>query len=115
MGHSGIVKVLLDVGVGLGLGLDIVDTTRSATALIIAILSNHISIVKLLLIAGANVELATFDGLTPLIVAVTCGGYVDIIKLLLKYNVKLNTKSKTHQTALMYAMKSNHTLRLLIY
>jgi len=66
---------------------------------------NYVNIVKLLIGKGADVNLPTRSGTTPLMAAAK-NRNVDIVKMLLKANANINAKEKRvlKETALLYAL-----------
>lgn len=98
--------------------LNLTDT-RGETALYKACAASHIDVVKLLIKAKADVNIATkYGGETPVVVAAE-KGYDDIVTLLIKAKAAINPKPQPyldHQTALMAAASKGHasTVRLLI-
>jgi uncharacterized protein len=70
-----------------------------------AINAGSIDCVKLMLIRGANVNLADDEGLTPLMISarVTYRGGVEMTKLLINKGANVNARASKGSTALMYA------------
>lgn len=92
---------------------------RGETALYKACAASHIDVVKLLIKAKADVNIATKDGGETPVVAAAEKGYDDIITLLIKAKAAINPKPQPyldHRTALMAAASKGHasTVRLLI-
>ncbi|MBX3722061.1 MAG: ankyrin repeat domain-containing protein [Turneriella sp.] len=92
---------------------------QGETAIYKACAASHIDVVKLLIKAKADVNIATkYGGETPVIVAAQ-KGYDDIITLLIKARAIINPKPQRfldNQTALMAAARKGHasTVSLLI-
>lgn len=101
-----------------GDNLNLTDA-QGETALYKACAASHVDVVKLLIKAKADVNIATkYGGETPLIVAAE-KGYDDIITLLIKAKAAINPKPQPeldHQSALMAAASKGHasTVRILI-
>lgn len=71
------------------------------------------SIVKYLLIKGANPDLQDDNGWTPLILASMKGSWVSM-KYLLKYGARVNIMDKEGKTALMYAATTDYERTLIL-
>jgi len=98
----------VDALIKAGANVDAVDN-EGVTPLLQATVRGHIHIVKALLDAEANVNVATPDvGLTPLQGAAS-HGYMDAIRALLAAGAKVNTKNIVDKTALYFAAESGHT------
>lgn len=67
-----------------------------------AVRRGDINITRLLLHAGADPDIAAPDGKTPLIIA-SAAGNIDIVKLLHKYDAKLNARDKDNLSAIDHA------------
>lgn len=72
--------------------------TTGTTALFFAAQSGHLEVVKILLEAGANLELASQDGGNALFVAVQSGN-VKIVKELLDAGANVNAYMKVRRTS----------------
>ena len=77
------------------------------TALYEACQSGHRDIVKLLLDHGADANLASSTGNTPLMVACT-HGHTDIVRMLLKAGAKIEDHNENGHTPLMEAASAGH-------
>ena len=78
-----------------------------ATPLLMCAYYNKYEICKLLLENRADPTYATYDNnITPLHWA-AANENVELIKLLLKYDADIDAKTKQHETALIYGVKSN--------
>jgi len=92
---------------------------RGWTALNIAVqyatLYSSEEMVRILVVAGANVNLADVNGRTPLMSAV-CDGSIECANILIKAGANVNYKDDDDQTALMIACMYGHTeiVRLLL-
>ena len=86
-----------------------VKNTYDATPLYMASENGHSEVVKLLLAAGADVNIAeNIFGTTPLIAAVT-DGHAEIVKLLIAANADVNIATKTvGLTSLIIATQEGH-------
>ena len=83
-------------------GTDLDQRTQDGqnfTPLILAVTFGHDVVAKVLIDAGADVNLQQIDGSTALIVAASMG-HPEIVKALLKYGADPNIRNKTGQTAL---------------
>ena len=81
-----------------------------------AITNQHTDIVSLILKSGVNPNYFTKEGATPLMLAAYWGNS-EIIKLLVKYNAKIDTKNTKGKTALNIAeerkQQYNNVIRML--
>lgn len=91
--------------------LDLVDNEGN-TALHFSILHVHILHTKLLIEAGASINIMNKDGETPLAVAVS-KGCIPTVKLLLNSNANINTICMNERTPLAVAISSS--IDLIIY
>ncbi len=125
-GHTEIVELLLDAGIKpnsdslIGLdGEEMIERLVSAGAslnapsshglwfaLHNAVVEDKISIVDTLLRAGADPNVATTDGSTPLMLAVR-GGNLAIVNLLIHHGANITLKNDDHLAALDIAKESN--------
>ncbi|KAI1125655.1 ankyrin repeat-containing domain protein [Nemania abortiva] len=98
----------------IGLEVDHVDSS-SRTALLAACSIGHVSSAARLLARGANANLKTHDGATPLHVAAYCG-HVDIVRLLLENGSDLEIRDRDRWTPLVAASHGGHVeaVRLLL-
>lgn len=99
-GHDEIVKYLL----GKGANVDLKDSDGNPVLVGI----NKISILKLLLNAGAKVNDTNSFGETPLMLAASFG-YKDAVEILLLHGAEVNAKGKDGSTALLYSSKKGYT------
>jgi len=81
---------------------------NSHPALILAAMEGHTDIVRLLLNAGADVNIQDRYDNTALIKA-SENGHTDIVKLLLKADAKINTEDYKGCTALIFAAENGRT------
>lgn len=80
------------------------------SALMIAVNQNNLSIIQKLLNKGADINLADFDGLTPLMFAAT-NGFIDVVQYCANYpTITINQQSKKGNTALMVALYAEKSL-----
>ena len=118
------IKRFLGLGLLLALALGISANQLSAaeagggddaTALIMAAQDGHVEAVRLLLAAGANVNLQAQNGVTALIMAAQ-NGHADVIRLLLANGANVNMQRPNGGTALMSAAYNGHAdvIRLLL-
>ncbi|KAI0849693.1 hypothetical protein F5Y00DRAFT_48651 [Daldinia vernicosa] len=93
------------------------------TPLIKAVRNRHVTITRLLLEKGANIEAADFEGKTPLFYAVTSRRGYDIlsysdciVQVLLQYGANIQARDITGRTPLSYAAEEgcDAAVRLLI-
>ena len=84
-GHFGVAKALLDAGAAVDVG----DITDGQGPLLIAAGHGHLSIVKLLVRRGANVNQAMHDGDTALHFACQ-SGFVDVCEYLLDHGADIH-------------------------
>lgn len=80
-------------------------TSSMGTALMAAIVKNHVPVVQFLLEQGAEVNVCDDRGITPLIYAVQFKNHA-ILKLLLNYKPDTSHVDKTGKTAFEYAVFS---------
>ena len=83
------------------------DFFVNLTALMYASKNGHTTCVKLLLEAGADVNLKDRDDRTALMYGAT-NGYDDCVELLLKTGADVNTKDRDDMTALALATRNGH-------
>ncbi|XP_059160750.1 serine/threonine-protein phosphatase 6 regulatory ankyrin repeat subunit A-like [Physella acuta] len=85
--------------------------------LVLAAALNEIAIVKMLLKAGANVNVLSSYGISPLMAAAACisGGYnnSEIFQILHEHGADFNMTGKKGRTALMYLVKHGDMLAYL--
>lgn len=86
-------------------GAEVNHTSSMGTALMAAIVKNHIVVVQFLLEQGAEVNVWDDRGITPLIYAVQFKNQ-EMLKLLLDYKPDLTHTDKTGKTAFEYAIFS---------
>lgn len=121
-GYSGIVNALLACSFGLGRpAKSIIDTTLvpdplspstaqaliGGTALHLACMYQHASIVSELLDRGAGVNIQTQNGDTPMIFACHYGN-MEILRILLRWKANVNLYSEGSGTAVFVAAKNGH-------
>ncbi|CAD5219398.1 unnamed protein product [Bursaphelenchus okinawaensis] len=83
--------------------VDLPTETNADTALTVACVGGHDTLVRLLIDRGANVEHRDKKGFTPLILAAT-GGHVEVCKLLISAGCVIDAQSeRTKDTALSLA------------
>jgi len=75
--------------------------------LVTASWNDHVDVVKLLLKAGANIDVKSKYGWTALMHA-SYNGHVDVIRLLLEAGADVEAKSNAGMTALMHASFNGH-------
>ena len=78
------------------------------TTLYLAVEKNRLDIAKLMLKAGADVNLASLEKVTPLIAA-SYAGADQMVDLLLAHGAKLEEEDRLHKSALVYAAGMGHT------
>jgi len=104
--HPNIISILIDKGVDVNF-----ENLQSSTALpgllIMAIRSNNLQIVNLLIQAKVNINARDDKGFTALIYASQLG-YAEIVDRLLTAEVDINVQISEGSTALMRASKFNH-------
>ena len=108
-GSSEAVRLLLDRGADVN-----AHNQFDATALIWS--ANDPAKASMLVAKGADVNAKTKQGRTPLMVAATCDGCADTVRLLLAKGAELKAKDFRDDTALHEAAEANdiETMRLLI-
>jgi hypothetical protein len=87
-----------------GLDANTAEPSDGATALMVAAYQSHLAIVRMLLEAGAKVNMAAREGLTPLMLAASAG-HAEVIKVLVEAGADVNAKEKAGLTALMLAIE----------
>jgi len=80
---------------------------KKGEKLIEASYAGRLDIVKLLIEAGADINIKNNYGVTSLMLA-SEGGYKEIVKLLIEASADINAKNIFGDTALMYAYENNH-------
>ena len=83
-GHAQCVKLLLETS-----GSDINECGRNGSALCEAIYKEHTGIIDLLILSGADVNKASRDGKTPLMVAAQKGNE-NIVKTMIRAGADVN-------------------------
>jgi len=78
------------------------------TSLYISIEKNRIDIAKMLIAAGADVNLPSLEKVTPLIAA-SYAGSLPFVDLLLQHNAAHDATDRLHKSALVYAAGMGHT------
>jgi len=95
----------------LGADVNAIDTNApeplDSPALIRASSNEHLAMIKLLLAAGADINVSDKTGWTALIWAVTYGN-IDIVRILLRKGADIYHRSYLGRTALYYAINKNH-------
>lgn len=89
---------------------------KGESALYNAAATGNIAMVTFLVENGADINIRTYKGFTPLMVAINTGHY-DVIRYLLTKNVSVNMPDCRGETPLMYAVRtpiSNEIIELLI-
>ncbi|KAL3459526.1 ankyrin repeat-containing domain protein [Aspergillus heterothallicus] len=104
-GHDAVVKLLVSQN---EIKLDTQDAKFTRSALGWAVLNEHEPIVKLLLSAGANPDVADYRRQTPLSVAAEFG-LEDLVSLLLEHRAQVDSTDYYGQTPLSFAAKNGHT------
>jgi ankyrin repeat protein len=86
------------------------------SALNLSIINAHFEIVKYLLYSGANPNIKDNDKVSPLMAACmsyeNINDYLQIIKLLLKYNVDINAQDIEGNTALFHALMCSNKIEI---
>lgn len=104
-GHVDLTKLLIKY-------LDVNSlSTNNWSSLHMAVKNNHLEIVQLLLENGADVDVMTWDKITPLIIA-TKNNNMEILQLLLKYNANVNAEDRINNSALYYASCENKNIEM---
>jgi len=80
-------------------------TARGATPLFMAAHFGNVKITKILLDRKADVNIADYDGITPLHMAASTNSNASTLKLLLDYKAKVNANGFMKQTPLHWATK----------
>ena len=101
-GHTEVVKLLLDAGAN----ADEPSMLNRSSPLHIAVQNGHVDTVRVLIKAVTDVNMATFSGKTPLLLAAGHDHH-NIAKLLLQGGADVN-KSDINYTPLMVAAYSGH-------
>lgn len=87
---------------------------RRTTALYFSVFNGNLNIVEMLLQAGANPNLDTFN---PLLIAVRLG-WLDLAELLVRYganvNAKISTQPSSFPSAILLSMDSPAILKLML-
>ena len=90
----------------IGAGAD-VNYNNGATPLYMAAYYGHEQIVKMLIEAGADINVKCVVGWTALQIA-SARGDENIVKMLLKAGADINAKNNNEHTALRYALYNSH-------
>lgn len=77
------------------------------TPLMLACMNNKEEIVKLLIIAGCDLNLKDFQGNSALSLLASCCNYPNIIKILIDAGCDLNSQNQYGETCIMLACKCN--------
>ena len=77
------------------------------TSLFMSIEKDHMEIFKMMLDAGADVNLASLEKITPLIAASYAGNHW-MVALLIEKGAKLEEEDRLHKSALVYAAGMGH-------
>ena len=85
-----------------------IKSENGSAILHVASLYGHSSVVSTLLNNGADPNIATNDGRTPLMIA-SENGYADVVELLLEKNVPVNTQNTEGTTAISIASQNGHS------
>ena len=117
-GHDAVVDVLCQFGAQIDEKGTILYNDRhcsGVTALGCASLMGHEVIVKQLIENGANINLLTDFGSTPLIMACN-GGNIRIVRYLVEHGADVNTSNNNNHTCLMFAsvMGYHHIVQYLL-
>ncbi|CAM9733507.1 unnamed protein product [Ectocarpus fasciculatus] len=102
MGHSHIVKILLERGANVFLAAN-----NKGTALHGGAQEGHLAVVELLAKAGADLEALTRDGRTPLHLA-TSSGSADVVRALIEAGANPDSQWPDGTTALFQAAEAGH-------
>lgn len=78
-------------------------TNRGSITLSLAAEHNHLEVVRSLVSKSANVNLADFDGNTPLIWAVNAH-WASMVKLLLQFGFDISAQNGEQKSAFHYAV-----------
>jgi len=78
------------------------------TSLYLSIEKNRIDIAKMLIAAGADVNMASLEKVTPLIAA-SYAGSLPLVDLLLEHGAAHEATDRLHKSALVYAAGMGHT------
>ena len=81
---------------------------NDVTVLFVASLYGHSSVIFTLLNKGADPNITTKDGWTPLMIA-SENGHGDVVELLIENNVPVNTQSTDGTTAIFIASQNGHS------
>ena len=77
------------------------------SALFLSIRKGNMDSAEFILKHGADVNLSTRDGKTPLIEA-SAGGHISIIKKLIKHGARIDDKDKDGRTSLIVSIRNYH-------
>ncbi len=103
--HTEIVRTLIDAKANVNLQANPPDNLNiytGETPLIWAVWNGNTKLVKLLILAGAALDIQDSSGRTPLLVAAS-KGYLEIVKLLLEAGADVNKQNDYGATALIKA------------
>ena len=109
-GKVEVIRVLLANGAGIDAAVAVPGPDEEpveVTALHVAAANGHLPAVRVLKEAGADVNYAGSDGMTPLMVAAV-GGHADMVKYLLDSGADAKRKNKKGQTAAELAKKKGN-------
>ena len=91
----------------LSLHEDVTQIKGETTDIYVASQNGHFSVVSILLNNGAEPNITTNNGWTPLMIA-SQNGHDNIVELLLNKNVPVNTQNTDGMTAIYIASQNNH-------
>jgi ankyrin repeat protein len=103
-GHDAVVQLLI---AHRGIDLDTQDAKETLSALAWAVRNEHESVVKLLLLAGANPNTQDYRKQTPLSMAAE-SGLEGVVGLLLRCGAEVGSTEYYGQTPLSFAAKNGH-------
>ncbi|XP_052081860.1 ankyrin-2-like [Mytilus californianus] len=106
MGHGTVVDVLLKYSTNVNHQIK-EGLSEGNTALYVASRNGYTPIVKCLLLAGADVNLANTRGQTPLFIS-SLKGHLEIVELLLHYNCNINKLDDIGGSPFYFSCQNSH-------
>lgn len=101
-GHEKIVDMLLSKGAGIG------ANAKGWTPLHYAAFAGHPALAKKFIKPGVNIDRATDNGLTALMVA-SMNGHIEVVRILLSHKADIQLRDENDKNALTHALSRKNT------